>query len=208
MTIDELKEQLTVLPEQLKQALSREAAARFKADRIEDLIDKLKEKLKKQNEENDEDEPEEESEDDDIELIKLESEHDRLKAKLDAAQDKAEIDFRRDNPKATNEHVKAAVGNNTEVSRLRLELIDAKEECKIKKITLQRARRQANEARLIARRDSWRRREPEPESEELERLEDEQMQALREAAEAEVEVEVIRAKLDTFKLLIQIESLS
>src|ERR1700749_1847125 len=129
MTIDELKEQLTLLPEQLKQALSREAEARFKADSLENSIAKLKETLKDQNEENDEGEPEEESEDDDIELIKLESEHDRLKAKLDAAQDKAEIEFRRDNPKATNEYVKAAVGNNTEVSRLRLELIDAKEEC-------------------------------------------------------------------------------
>lgn len=208
MTIEELKEQLTVLPEQLKQALSREAAARFKGDRLEDSIEKLKENLKNQVDENVEGEPEEEIEDDDIELIKHESEYDRLKAKLDAAQDKAEIEFRRDNPKATNEHVKAAVGNNTDVGRLRLELIDAKEECKIKKIALQRARRQANEERLIARRDSWRRREPEPESEELVRLEDEKAQALREAAEAEVEVEVIRAKLDTFKLLIQLEGLS
>jgi hypothetical protein len=168
----------------------------------------LKENLKTQNEENVEDEPEEESEDEDIELIKLESEYDRLKAKLDAAQDKAEIEFRRDNPKATNEHVKAAVGNNTEVGRLRLELIDAKEECKIKKIALQRARRQANEERLIARRDSWRRREPEPESEELVRLEDEKVHALREPAEAEVEVEMLKARLDTFKLLIQLEGLS
>jgi hypothetical protein len=201
MTIDELKEQLNLLPEQLRQALSREAAARFKADDLEDSIDKLKEKLKDQNEENDEGEPEEESEDNDIELIKLESEYDRLKAKLDAAQDKAEIEFRRDNPKATN-------GNNTDVSRLRLELIDAKEECKIKKITLQRARRQANEERLIARRGSWRRREPEPESAELERLEIERAQALRDAADADVEVEMIRARLDTFKLLIQLESLS
>jgi hypothetical protein len=208
MTIEEIKEHLTLLPEQLRQALSREVAARFKADRLEDSIDKLKEKLKTQNEENDEGEPEEESEDDDIELIKLESEHDQLKAKLDAAQDKAEIEFMRDNPKATNEHVKAAVGNNTEVGRLRLELIDAKEECKTKKITLQRARRQANEERLIARRGSWRRREPEPESAELERLEIERAQALRDAADADVEVEMIRARLDTFKLLIQLESLS
>ena len=208
MTIEELKEQLTVLPVQLKQALSREAAARFKGDRLEDSIEKLKENLKNQIDENVEGEPDEEIEDDDIELIKHESEYDRLKAKLDAAQDKAEIEFRRDNPKATNEHVKAAVGNNTEVGRLRLELIDAKEECKIKKIALQRARRQAKEERLIARRDSWRRREPEPESEELVELEDEKAQALREAAEAEVEVEVIRAKLDTFKLLIQLEGLS
>jgi hypothetical protein len=209
MTVEELKEQLTLLPDQFRQALVRETEARFKADRLEASVEKLREKLKHQDED-DNNEPEDEgSEDDDTELIKLESAHDRLKVKLQSAEDKAEIAFRRENPKATNEHVKAAVGNNSEVERLRLELIDAKEECKIKKITLQRARREAMNARLEARRESWRRGrgKPEPESEELDRLEEEHAEALREVMETEDDVEVLRAKLDTFKLLIQLENI-
>jgi hypothetical protein len=211
MTIEDLKEQLTLLPDQLKHALAREAEARFKADRLEESVLKLRERLKSQEAEKDDDgEPDEDSEDDDIELIKIESDRDRLKAKLVAAEDKAEIAFRRENPKATNEHVKAAVGNDEDVARLRLELIDANEKCKIKKLTLQRARREAMNARLEARRELWRRgrNQPEPESKELDRLEEEHVEALKEVMEAEVEVEAIRAKLDTFKLLIQLESIS
>jgi predicted RNase H-like nuclease (RuvC/YqgF family) len=91
-----------------------------------------------------------------------------------------------------------------------LELLSAKEECKIKKLTLQRTRREARDERLEARRrELWQRRQgkPEPESEELDRLEEEHSQALREVIEAKVEVEFLKTKLDTFKLLIQLESI-
>jgi len=211
MTIDELKEQLILLPDQLRQALARDAEVRFKAERLVESVEKLREKLKNQEAENDdEEESDDDSEDDDIELIKIESNRDRLKAKLAAAEDKAEIAFRRENQKATNEHVKAAVGNDEDVARLRLELIDANEECKIKKLTLQRARREAMNARLEARREAWRRgrNSPEPESEELDKLEEEHTEALRKVMEAEIEVEALRAKLDTFKILVQLESIS
>jgi hypothetical protein len=203
MTIDELKEQIILLPEQLKRALCQEAEAKFKADSLADSIDKLREKLKEQNEENDE-KVDEEEEDDNVELIKLESKHDRLKVKLDEAHGKAELKFRRDNPKATNEHVKAAVGTDSEVSRLRLELIDVKEESRIKKITLQR---EISDTRMKARRESWLRDQSEPESEELNRLEEEYIQAQREVTKAETEVKTVKAKLDAFKLLVQLEGL-
>lgn len=210
MTVNELKEQLILLPDQLRQALAREAEARFNADRLAESVEKLREKLKNQEAGNDDDEEsDDDSEDDDIELINIESNRDRLKAKLAAAEDKAEIAFRRENQKATNEHVKAAVGNDEDVARLRLELIDANEECKIKKLTLQRARREAMNARVEARRAAARgRNRPEPESEELDKLEEEHIEALRKAMEAEIEVEALRAKLDTFKILVQLESIS
>jgi hypothetical protein len=209
MTIEELKEQLALLPDQFRQALARETEATFKANRLETSVEKLRERLKSQNKEEDEDEPEEDGEGDDVELIKLESAQDRLKVKLQGEEYKAEMAFRRDFPKATNEHVKAAVGNTPEVERLRLKLIDAKEECKLKEITLQRARREAANARAEARRELWvrRRDRPEPESKELDKLEEEYAEALRMMMEAKDEVEILRAKLDTFKVLVQLESI-
>lgn len=209
MTIEELKEHLTLLPDQFRQALARETEATFKANKLEASVEKLRDRLKSQSKEEDEDEPDDDSEDEDAELIKLESAHDRLKVKLQGAEYKAEMAFRREYPKATNEHVKAAVGNTPEVERLRLELIDAKEKSKLKEVTLQRARREAMNARAEARRELWlrRREKPEPESEELNRLEEEYAEALRIAMEAKDEVEVLRAKLDTFRLLIQLESI-
>ena len=139
-TIDELKEQIALLPGQLGDALNRQVRAQLEVNKLQEQVVKVKARLKEQSAE---EEPEEEVEDENIELIKLESNLERLKVKLGEAEDRAEVEFRRETPKATESHVKAAVGNNAEVNRLKLEIIDVKEESRIKKITLQRERRAA-----------------------------------------------------------------
>jgi hypothetical protein len=200
-TIDELKEQIAILPTQLREALNKQIRAQLEVNKFQEQVERLKATLKEQS---DEEEPEE-SEDENVELIKLESKLDRLKIKLSEAEDRAELDFRRETPKATESHVKAAVGNNTEVNRLRVEIIDAKEEARIKKITLQRERRAAWDARMQGRRTD--RIKSELESKELDALQGQLSEALFESMMADAEVETLQAQLDVYKMLVQLEAI-
>jgi chromosome segregation ATPase len=199
MSLEQLKEQIIALPEQLREALMQHVDAQLEVSRLEGQIEKLKAQLEGQEEEADDDS----NEDEDVGLIKLETKIDKLKVKLDEAEYKAELEFRRENPKTTEGHVKAAVGDNQEVNRLRLEIIDAKEEARIKKVTLQRERRAAWEDRVQARRAA--RNRIEPESDELNALQESLERASSKAMMAEAEVEALRAKLDTYKLLVMLE---
>jgi hypothetical protein len=206
MPFEELKEQIAILPNQVHEALERKVHVQMEASRLEDEIEKLEEQLKEEQEaESEEDEEENEDGDENIELINLEAELERLKVRLCEAEDRVELEFRRQTPKATDSYVKAAVGNDPEVNRLKLKIVDIKEESRIKKVTLQRERRAAWEARTQAR--SALRDRDEPNSEELVALKGQHLGALHEAMLAEVEVETLKAKLDSFKLLVQLESL-
>jgi chromosome segregation ATPase len=202
ISLEQLKEQINALPEQLKDALIKQVNARLEVLRLEGQVDKLKSQLEEQHED---EETDDSSEDDDVGLIKLETKLEKLKVKLCEAEDKVELEFRRENPKTTEGYVKATVGNDKEVNRLKLEIIDIKEEARIKKVTLQRERKAARENRmqaLLAARNKI-----EPESEELNALQDSLDEASSKAMMAEVEVETLKAKLDTYKLLVQLEGI-
>lgn len=201
-SLDELKTQIELLPQQLRDALERKARANLGVTRLEEEVDKLKAQIKADDEE---EEPEDEDEDNNVELIKLEAKQERLKVKLGEAEDKAELQFRRETPKATDSYVKAAVGNDSQVNRLRLEIIDVKEEARIKKITIQRERRATWEARVHTRRASMHK--AEPESKELNSLQEQLYNALEEMMLADAEVESLRAKLDSYKMLVQLKQM-
>lgn len=200
-TVEELKEQIALLPTQLREALNKQVQAQFKVNELQGQVERLKSKLKEQN---DDEEPEEEGEDENIELIKLESNLERLKVKLGEAEDKAELEFRRETPKVTESHVKAAVGNNAEVNRLKVEIINVKEEARIKKAILQRERKAAWEARIQGRRA---RNKPELENEELDAIQERLSEALFESMMADAEVEALQAQLDVYKMLVQLEAI-
>lgn len=201
-TVDELKEQIAILPMQLREALNKQVRAQLEVNKLEERVEKLKAQLKAQD---DEEQPEEEGEDENVELIKLESKLERLKVKLNEAEDRAELEFRRETPKATESHVKAAVGNNAEVNRLKVEIIDVKEEARIKKVTLQRERRAAWDARIQGRLAA--RNKVEPQSEELDALQTQLYEALFESMMADAEVEALQAQLDVYKMLVQLEAI-
>jgi hypothetical protein len=101
--------------------------------------------------------------------------------------------------------VKAAVGNSTEVNRLKVEIIDAKEEARIKKVTLQRERRAAWDVRIQGRLAA--RNRVEPQSEELDALQAQLYEALFESMMADAEVEALQAQLDVYKMLVQLEAI-
>lgn len=200
-TVAELKEKIAILPKQLREALDNQVRAQLEANKLQEQVEKLKAQLKSQD---DEEQPEEEGEDENVELIKLESKLERLKVKLNEAEDRAELEFRRETPKATESHVKAAVGNNAEVNRLKVEIIDVKEEARIKKVTLQRERRAAWDARIQGRLAA--RNKVEPQSEELDALQAQLYEALFESMTADAEVETLQAQLDVYKMLVQLET--
>jgi hypothetical protein len=115
-----------------------------------------------------------------------------------------ELEFRRETPKVTESHVKAVIGNNDEVNRLKVEIINVKEEARIKKVTLQRERRAVWEARIQGRRA---RNKPELESEELDAIQERLSEALFESMMADAEVEALQAQLDVYKMLVQLEAI-
>ncbi|MDQ1610427.1 MAG: hypothetical protein QOG00_358 [Pyrinomonadaceae bacterium] len=202
ISLEQLKGQITVLPDQLRDALIKQVNAQLEVIRIEAQVDKLKSQLEEQREDEETDDG---GEDDDVGLIKLETKLERLKVKLCEAENRVELEFRGKSLKTTEGRVKAEVGSNQEVNRLKLEIIDVKEEARIKKATLQRERRAAWEEQVQSRHRA--RNKVEPESEELNALQDRLDGASSKEMMAKVEVETIRAKLETYTLLVQLEGI-
>lgn len=202
MSLEQLKEQINALPEQLKDALIKQVNAQLEMSQLEGQIDKLKSHLDEQRED---EETDDSSEDDDVGLIRLETKLERLKLKLYEAENRVELEFRSKTAKTTEGRVKAEVGNNQEVNRLKLEIIDVKEEARIKKATLQRERRAAWEEKIQVRHTA--RNKVEPDSEELDALQDRLDRASSKVMMAKVEVETLRAKLETYALLVRLEGI-
>jgi chromosome segregation ATPase len=202
ISLEQLKEQISTIPEQLKDALVKQVNAKLEVSRLEAQVDRLKSQLEEQRED---EETDDSSEDDDVGLIKLETKLERLKVKLCEAENRVELEFRRGAEKTTEGRVKAEVGNNPEVNRLKLEIIDVKEEARIKKATLQRERRAAWEEQVQARHRA--RNKVEPDSEELNALQDRLDRASSKEMMAKVEVEILRTKLETYTLLVQLEGI-
>lgn len=206
-SVDKLKEQIESIPATLSNALERRAKAQIEVARLKRQISKLEAEIEREGNEDDNDEADDSDDlEDELALLKLESEFKTLKLQVSEAEDKAEMEFRSSAPKPTNEHVKAAVGSDPEVSRLRRECLKAEEAVRERKLTLQRERRIAREARPITRFRS--RTAALPENEEMAALQEELLAAQAELILAESEVEAGQVTLDTYKMLVQIESLN
>jgi chromosome segregation ATPase len=201
-SVDQLKEQIETLPATLRAALERQARARIAVAQLEAQIDKLEAKIAYESSERN-------GEDNDLEgelaLLKLETTLERIKLRLAEAEDEAELEFRSSALKTTEGHVKAAVGTDQTVSRLRHELLDAKEAARARKITLQHERQIARIAEHGAR--FALRTADAPENQELPALQDELASAQEEMLLADVEVDVAGATIDTYRMMVQVESL-
>jgi chromosome segregation ATPase len=194
-TIEELKEEIYSLPDKLNRALERKVKAQVEVSRLETEVEKLEVRLKQEKEQS-EAQDNDDNEDEDTELIEMEAELKKLKVQLDEAESRAELDFRRNTPKTTENQVKATVCADENVSRLKLELIEQEVKVKTKKQTLQRERREA----WLTRRPSVR--HVEVDSSELDSLLEELAIAESKLMMANIEVETLQAKLDAFKMLI------
>ena len=100
--------------------------------------------------------------------------------------------------------MKAALGTNPTVIELRNKLLDAKEAAKERKVTLQNERMKAREAKLeemySARKDTP------PEDNKLFELQEKLSTAEDALILADIEVEVVRAKIETYKMLVHLEN--
>ena len=122
------------------------------------------------------------------------------------AEDKAEIQFRASTAKATESHVKAAVGIDPTVIKLRHKYLDTKEAARERKVTLQRERQAAREAKLAAKYNSNHvsKADVSHENEKLLALQTKLAEAEERVALADVEVEVARAMIETYKMLVHL----
>ncbi len=204
---DQLKERIEALPGTLRAALERQAKARIEVARIEARMDKLEAEIARETIEIDgeDDVSFDNGLEDDLALLKLETASERVKLQMTEAEYKAEMEFR-SSMKTTEGHVKAAVGVDPVVNRLRHELLDAKETARVRKVTLQRERQIAHIAEHEARSAS--RDAIAPENQELAELSEKARLAQEEILLADVEVSVAGAMIDIYRMIVQVESLS
>ncbi len=199
LSSEQLKEQITSLPNELHKALEQQAKARMAVARLESQISKLEAEVEKEDEQDENDDLE-----DNLELLKMESAVERLRLKVTEAEDKAEMAFRKTTEKTTEGLVKAAVGTNPTVIELRNKLLDAKEAAKERKITLHNERMKAREAKLepmyTARQDTL------PDNDKIFELQENLSTAEEALTLADIEVEVVRAKVETYKMLVHLEN--
>lgn len=199
-TIEELKEEIYSLPDKLNQVLERKVKAQVEVSRLKTAVEKLEERLKQEKEQS-EDQGNDDTDDEDTELIEMEAELKKLKVKLDEAESKAELDFRLNTLKTTENQVKATVCADENVSRLKLEIIEQEVNVKTKKQALQRERH-----------ETWLSRRPstkyvEVASTELNSLQEYLASAENQLMLADIEIETLQTKLDTFKMLVQLIAL-
>lgn len=199
-TIENLKEEIYALPEQLNQALGKKVEAELEVSRIKRAIKKLEAQLKKE-EEQKEEQGDYDTGNEDTEIIETERELRELEMELTETESRVELDYRNNHQKVTESQVRAAVRDNEDVKKLKRKIAEQKIKGKTQKHTLRRERHKA----FIPRRPYLERFEPE--SVELSLLQEELSTAEGESMKAEIEVETLQAKLNVFKILVQIIAL-
>lgn len=195
MTISELKEQIISFTAEYENALERQIQAVLNYEKLEDELKKLQNELQLSNEI--EESNSEESEDENVEIIDLEAKLEKLKLELLHAESEVELDVRRTHARATESHIKALVGIDANVHRLRNRIIDGKAYIKTKKAEISRERRENREKQKHKRTQL----KLQPENEELTTLKEKLTLAERESLSANDGVEVLKTKLETLKLL-------
>lgn len=208
---NELKERIQSFPAELRKCLEQQAKARIEIAHLKAQIDKLQAEIDEEKGLRDEDEVENDSVvndylDEDLEQLKLESAVKRLKLELIEAEDRAEMEIRQSSGRVTEGHVKAAIGTDQNVCRLRRALLDAEDAAKMRKLTLQHEKRLMREAELEARAARYSQQPViEPENPEMSALQARLWEMQTELAYADLEVEVVRTSIDTFRMLVQLE---
>ncbi len=190
MTVEELEEQIIQLPEQYEKALRMQTETIVEVRKLEFELEKLQKNLTKEENDNDS------SEETDEELIKLDTNLEKLKLKLSESESNVELEARLSNGKVTESHVKSLVTIDQKVSQLRNELIEAKAKIKIRKAEVQRKRSELWEKRRQRRNDI--------ENDELIELKNKLNLAKGQNFFANDEVETLKFKLDTFRLLVAV----
>jgi chromosome segregation ATPase len=198
MTISELKEQLISFTAEYKAALEKQTQAVLNYEKLETGLKKLQNELALANEV--EEANSGEIEDENSEIIDLEAKLEKLKLELLYAESEVELEVRRTHARATESHIKALVGTDANVHRLRNRIIDGKAYIKTKKAELSRERRENWEKQKQKRTQA----KIQPESEELTALQEKLFLAERESLLANDEVEILKTKLETLKLLVSL----
>ena len=198
-TINELKEEISLLPIQYKQAVEKQTRTILEVDRLKQEIEKLKKTLFSENEA---DETEIIDDTDDTELINLKRDLDKLKLNLTRTECNVELNARKENLKATESHVKALINADEDVYKLREQFIDEQAKIKTRESELKRQRQERREKERV----SYRQSRAIPKSQELEDLETKLFTAISEQYSANDEVEVLKVKLETYRLLVGLES--
>lgn len=191
MTTTELKEELISFTAEYRSALERQTQIVLEHEKLQRELERFQHELLMT-----QDEETSSGESESSEIIDLEAKLEKLKLELAHAESEVELDVRRDHARATESHIKALVGIDEKVHRLRNRVIDGKAYIKTKKAEIERERRESweKQKRLQAK--------LQPENEELFALQEKLASARRENLLADVEVEVLRKKLETLKLLV------
>jgi len=191
MTTKELEEQLIQLPKQYEKVLRKQTETTVEMERIKFEIEKLKINLaREENSENSLDE------DTDEDLITLDTELEKLKLKLSEFECKVELDVRLSHEKVTESYVKALVSTDSNISQLRNELIESKAKIKVRKAELQRKRSEAWEKR--------RQNKSVLEDEKIMELKNQLRLAEEQNFYSDDEVNVLKIRLNTLQLLVDI----
>ncbi len=205
MDTNSLTKASTEIETELREALSRQAAAEIAQIEISDRVTRLEAIVEAEQEaasaalEAEDDDAGDDDLDENAELIKMETKAEKLKYRLSEAEDKAEVEFRGSGAKATDQHVKAVVGSNADVIRLRDEYLDAKEAAKLRQMEIRRERTAAREEAMRVARESTPSLIQTPIETENSKLlaaaEDALLQNTRERWQADIDVEVARFKV-------------
>lgn len=196
--IEELKEELASLPNQYKIALEKQTQQILETERLEREIVKLKKTLSSENDTDDN-----EWIDGETILLDLETNLEKLKLKLSHTEYSVELNSRKTGEKVTESTVKALVGTDEQIYKLREQLIDEQANLKTKKSELNRQRQERKEKERI----SHRQKRSTPESQELDDLENQLSIVRNDLLSANDEVEELKFRLETYKLLVSLESL-
>lgn len=191
MTITELKEELISFTAEYRRALERQTQIVLEYEKLQRELEKFQHELLAT-----QDEATNSAESEDSETIDLEAKLEKLKLELAHAESEVELEVRRTHARATESHIKALVGTDEKVHRLRNRILDGKAYIKTKKAEIERERGEnwEKQKRLQA--------TLQPENEELFALQEKLASVRRENLLAGVEVEVLRKKLETLKLLV------
>lgn len=198
---EELREQIALLPNLLRKALEQQGKALIGVARLESRISKLEAEIESE----DEDElpaSVDSTIEDDLKLLKYESNVERLKLSVIEAEDKAEMAYREITAKSTEGQVKAAVGTDQSVIKLRHEHLDAKDAAREWAIKLQNKKLLARTARIEARYES--RADESVQSDKLSALQEQLDVATEELSVATIEVEVLRTTVEIYKMLVSL----
>ena len=181
-----MRDRLEALPEILREALERAAEARQRLAQLDRLSEQEEESSGVERGGGDSFDYGESADE-----LKAKQDIDRIKLDLDLAEDQAALACRTELGKTTDSHVRAVVGSNPEVVRLKRALIDAQGRYDTAKAE-RRLKRYQQRDRLH------------PTNRNLDTYYTERLQVQRALDAAEVDIEVARMCLETYKLLIAI----